>query len=826
MGVHAAIRPSNRAQISSSGDTIPDDDAKVVDTHGSNVSVSNKKPATDNATASDDPMRMIGRRSRELIQVIKKLELLNIDQLLSVPKFVVVGNQGAGKSSMIEALSDITVPRDEGTCTRCPFQITTSASADRWQCTVSLIHKYSYSPLFKAGKDTTKYSGWQEQEPSVYSFVTTLHDKQEVEESLRRAQLAILNPHQDPAIYAGHHWLPQRSQTKVGFSPNIISIEIKGPELPELSFIDLPGAINVQKEGKDEEVVFVEKLIKNYLRDEKALVLLACSADSDVENSTAFRFVNECKARSRCIGVLTKPDLVGRRRWPLLEDVLDGKTFQLGGKDAWFVTKQLTADDLELGVTHAEARKREREFFSSQEPWISTLSRFATRFGIWSLRDAISNKLTTHILNELPKIQERVQNRLKEVDRELAQFPDRPLSASHEVKDQVDRVYNAIVYYIRGDAVDNDFRKAYKGIIDGLLEQLKKTGPEVVLITPGYMPPSLTILSDDDERPVIETPIKRAKGNNGLSIRNTPSFSNRTSTETPRTVRPKPQHQDGGAAAEGAKTIFKLDQVKYALDRASASGLPGQTDPRAVDRLVKQSIQGWPLQIEKMLDTLKALIMNMLNTGIGHALAAYRPTQLYIFVCNIVQTLANNLIDEQFEKVRYMVSCITHRPLTHCSNWKRRIEIAKRNLVRDRQLQRLSERYESKEAASQKVPSAKERDKTASEEAYLKEELGEDEYEREIAALAIPIAFYALASESIVDYIANLLEYGLLYGIERILKSTLCNELNITDEEHCVQLLAEDDQHAARRRYLVEEKRKLVEMMKELQSLPLRTRGS
>lgn len=271
MAVRDTSSPPNRSlQINSSGDTIPDGDVDMIGTNGSNGDHANKRN-TDCATVPDDPMRTIGRRSRQLIQVIKKLELLNIDQLLSVPKFIVVGNQGAGKSSMIEALSDITVPRDEGTCTRCPFQITTSASADRWECTVSLIQKYSHAPLFKAGRDNIKYSGWQEQEPHIYAFAPTLHDKQEVEESLRRAQLALLNPHQDPAIYARRGWSPQPTQTKVGFSPNIISVEIKGPELPELSFFDLPGAINVQKEGKDEEVVFVEKLIKNYLRDEKAL---------------------------------------------------------------------------------------------------------------------------------------------------------------------------------------------------------------------------------------------------------------------------------------------------------------------------------------------------------------------------------------------------------------------------------------------------------------------------------------------------------------------------------------------------------------------------
>ena len=66
-----------------------------------------------------DALKSLGAQSHRLIQGIKKLEELSISATLkSLPKFVVVGDQSAGKSSIVEALCDISLPRSMGTCTR------------------------------------------------------------------------------------------------------------------------------------------------------------------------------------------------------------------------------------------------------------------------------------------------------------------------------------------------------------------------------------------------------------------------------------------------------------------------------------------------------------------------------------------------------------------------------------------------------------------------------------------------------------------------------------------------------------------------------------
>ena len=187
-------------------------------------------------------MQSFGEQSRQLIKVIQGLDSLGIDATLpSLPKFVVVGDQSHGKSSIIEAVCDITLPRAAGTCTRCPFRITTTASKDAktpWSCKISLLCRYRYN-----SKANREYPKWEDTHSESATEFATIYDKRLLENALRLAQIAILNPHLMPAEVLQANNLDVGMG--VGFSPNIVSLDIEGPELPELALIDLPGAINV-----------------------------------------------------------------------------------------------------------------------------------------------------------------------------------------------------------------------------------------------------------------------------------------------------------------------------------------------------------------------------------------------------------------------------------------------------------------------------------------------------------------------------------------------------------------------------------------------------
>src|SRR5271169_2371326 len=86
------------------------------------------------------------RRARAINRLrdlgVDRLELEGIDgeELeISLPKIVLVGNQSSGKSSLIEAISQVKVPQDDGTCTRCPIEVRVCGQGGvEWNCNVSL----------------------------------------------------------------------------------------------------------------------------------------------------------------------------------------------------------------------------------------------------------------------------------------------------------------------------------------------------------------------------------------------------------------------------------------------------------------------------------------------------------------------------------------------------------------------------------------------------------------------------------------------------------------------------------------------------------------
>ena len=71
-------------------------------------------------------------------------------------------------------------------------------------------------------------------------FGPVITDKKDVEERIRRAQRAILNPSTSHETFlSGSDAEPDRPE--LSFSKNCVCLELSGPDLTDLSFCDLPG---------------------------------------------------------------------------------------------------------------------------------------------------------------------------------------------------------------------------------------------------------------------------------------------------------------------------------------------------------------------------------------------------------------------------------------------------------------------------------------------------------------------------------------------------------------------------------------------------------
>ena len=152
--------------------------------------------------------------------------------------------------------------------------------------------------------------------------------------------------------------------------------------------------VKSQLQAEDEYLVdLVKNLVKEYIKDESCINILAISMTDDPANSTAFDLVRKVKAEARTVGVLTKPDRIQQsesfEQWI---DVLSGRKFRLGF--GYHVIKNNPNTEVE----HAIARQEEREFFQGS-PWTTEpeLSQYAARFGTLQLQTALSHRLTAQI---------------------------------------------------------------------------------------------------------------------------------------------------------------------------------------------------------------------------------------------------------------------------------------------------------------------------------------------------------------------------------------------------------------------------------------------
>ena len=105
------------------------------------------------------------------------------------------------------------------------------ASSGPWSCRISIRLEYD-----SVGKRLDEIS-----ETAFGSIIT---DKSDVENALRLAQFAVLNP-QVPFEKFSSLRAPEMVQGRslLKFSRNVVCVDICGPDLTDLSFIDLPGEL-------------------------------------------------------------------------------------------------------------------------------------------------------------------------------------------------------------------------------------------------------------------------------------------------------------------------------------------------------------------------------------------------------------------------------------------------------------------------------------------------------------------------------------------------------------------------------------------------------
>ncbi|EKM53567.1 uncharacterized protein PHACADRAFT_197992 [Phanerochaete carnosa HHB-10118-sp] len=360
--------------------------------------------APDGAIGLSDAQYSSARR--KMLDLINRLHATGVQADMDLPLISVIGSQSAGKSSLIESISGIKLPRASGTCTRCPTECRLSSSDNPWQCIVSL-------------RFITDDRGQALGQARNEQFGDVIKDKSRVEERIRRAQRAILNP-STPSRQFLEGPDEDFAAREVMFSSNCISLQISGSEVADLSFCDLPGMI---ASGPDKEII--ENLVISYIERPSCIILVTVNCEYDWENQRGFDLAQEYDPDGkRTIGVLTKPDRISagdQENW-LRFIRNDYKPLENG----WFSVKQPDTIALQEGITWEEARAKEREYFSFTPPWSTLEYSYQQQLGTANLTERLSSLLSALIAKRLPELQDELQKLIQKTEEGIRQLPKAP----------------------------------------------------------------------------------------------------------------------------------------------------------------------------------------------------------------------------------------------------------------------------------------------------------------------------------------------------------------------------------------------------------------
>ncbi|KAL4780682.1 P-loop containing nucleoside triphosphate hydrolase protein [Aspergillus varians] len=336
-----------------------------------------------------DELNLQTSRTSERLNQIDRVRANGIGDHVALPQLVVCGDQSAGKSSVLEGISGIPFPRQDGLCTRFATEIILRHDPTDQRATATIIPHVSRSV---------------DEKIRMSAFNQQLHDFTELPGIIEEAaKLMGIRGHASHLLDAP------------AFAGDVLRLELVGNTGLHLTIVDLPGLISVSE--NEEDVQFVEDLVDSYLENSRTINLTVVPASSDVHTQGIIQRARHFdKAGLRTVGIITKPDLINagtESRVACLANNLESTKLNLG----FFLVKNPSPAELNRGITPAERRKMELEFFSSGAWKEQTLDQ--SRIGIDNLRTFLQDLLDSHIEREMPNVREEVRRKLNQVNDEL-----------------------------------------------------------------------------------------------------------------------------------------------------------------------------------------------------------------------------------------------------------------------------------------------------------------------------------------------------------------------------------------------------------------------
>ncbi|KAI3114593.1 hypothetical protein CBS147330_9791 [Penicillium roqueforti] len=286
----------------------------------SSESSENDWTAIDFRRVGNDLSLQSSRTSQRLNQ-IDHVRANGVSDHVALPQLVVCSDQSAGKSSILEGISGIPFPREDGLYTRFATEIVIRHAQQENHMTTTI----------------TPHSAREDEDKArLASFRIEFHNFGELPDIIRAAGQIIG---------------VRTSKSKVdtpAFAADILRLEL----------------ISISEDKRD--VQLVSDLVDSYLTSSRTIVLTVVPASSDINTQGIIqRARHHDKDGIRTVGIITKPDLINARteqRVAQLAKNIDRTKLNLG----FFLLKNPAPTELLRGITPDARQRVEHDFFSSE----------------------------------------------------------------------------------------------------------------------------------------------------------------------------------------------------------------------------------------------------------------------------------------------------------------------------------------------------------------------------------------------------------------------------------------------------------------------------
>ncbi|NXV76774.1 MX protein, partial [Atlantisia rogersi] len=311
------------------------------------------------------------KKIRPCIDLVDSLRSLGVEKHVALPAITVIGDQSSGKSSVLEALSGVSLPRGNGIVTRCPLEL-----------------KMKRIPSTQAWKGKICYRNTKRE----------LQNASEVERAISEAQ----------DLVAG---------TGGAVSGELISLEIQSPDVPDLTLIDLPGIVRVAVGDQPEDIgEQIRMLLRKIIGCKETINLVVVPCNGDIATTEALKMAQEVDpSGERTLGILTKPDLVDRGTEEYVLNIIRNRVFPL--KKGYMVVKCRGQEDISNKLPLATAIQQERKFFENHKHFSVLLEEGKATIPV--VAEKLTSELVIHIIKTLPTLESQIREMLQKALQDL-----------------------------------------------------------------------------------------------------------------------------------------------------------------------------------------------------------------------------------------------------------------------------------------------------------------------------------------------------------------------------------------------------------------------